>query len=93
MCIRVETERVMPLIEIPDELRSKCGSNLHWDLYKVDVRLRSGVILYDLSVRDKVAFEPTVDEAPDKYNFQSSDIVNIRPATVPSRIKTLFFGW
>ncbi|EGQ8287407.1 hypothetical protein BBL81_06320 [Vibrio parahaemolyticus] len=83
----------MQLIEIPDELRSKCGSNLHWDLYKVDVRLRSGVVLYNLSVRDKVAFEPTVDESPDKYNFQSSDIVSIRPATIPSRIQTLFFGW
>ncbi|NOI73960.1 hypothetical protein F0246_26615 [Vibrio owensii] len=83
----------MQPIEIPDELRSKCGSNLHWDLYKVDVRLRSGVILYNLSVRDEVALEPTADESSEKYNFQSSDIVSIRPATIPSRIQTLFSGW
>jgi len=93
LCVWSETELKMQPIEVPDELKSKCGSNLHWGLYKVDVKVRSGAILYNLSVRDKAVFEPTVGEPLERYNFRSLDVVSIRPATLLSRIKTIFYGW
>jgi len=83
----------MQPIHIPEHLKSKCGSNLHWDLYKVDVKLISGEIRYGLSVRERAVFEPTSGEDPKQYNFQDSDIAGIRPATVISRIRTCLRGW
>jgi hypothetical protein len=38
-------------------------------------------------------FEPTVGEPLEQYNFRSLDVVSIRPATLLSRIKTIFYGW
>jgi len=80
-------------INIPSHLQGKCGRNLHWDYYKVDVKLKSGEIINNLSVHSAKAFVPFSGESNSKYNFQSADIDNVRPATLTSRLKTFVFGW
>ncbi|WP_146144053.1 MULTISPECIES: hypothetical protein [unclassified Photobacterium] len=80
-------------IIIPNHLQGNCGRNLHWDYYKVDVKLKSGEIVNDLSVHATKVIVPVAGESKSKYNFQSEDIDNIRPATLISRLKTSVFGW
>ena len=80
-------------ISIPSHLLKRCGRNLHWDFYRVDVRLKSGKVIRGLSVHSAKAFVPASGEDGGKYDFESSDIENIRPATFVSRLKTLLCGW
>jgi len=80
-------------INIPKHLQEKCGENLHWDLYRVDAKLKCGKIIRNLSVHSAKAFVPTSGESHCKYNFQSEDIESIRPATLAVRLKTFLFGW
>ena len=80
-------------IDIPEELRSKCGPNLHWDFYQVDVLLKNGTVIKNLSVRSSSVITPINGEAGDKYNFCSKEISNIRPAKLLARLQSLLFGW
>jgi hypothetical protein len=80
-------------IPIPSHLQHKCGRCLHWDFYQADVKLKSGKIIRNLSVREAVAFVPIQGEDSGKYYFKTADIENVRPATLFSRIKTFFNGW
>lgn len=80
-------------IPIPSNLQHKCGRNLHWDFYQVDVKLKNGKVIRNLSVHSAVAFVPIHCEDGSKYNFLSSDIEDIRPVTLFSRVKTFLYGW
>ncbi len=80
-------------IEIPKHLRRKCGRNLHWDLYRVDVKLKNGKVIHNLSVNSSIAFVPVTGENVEKYSFKSGDVLNVRPASAFSRLKTLLLGW
>jgi len=80
-------------ILIPEHLRHKCGKNLHWDYYEIDVKLRNGTIRNRMSVHSACAIMPTNNEPNDRYDFNSCDIEDIRPSTLIARLRTLFNGW
>ena len=80
-------------IEIPNHLQSKCGRNLHWDFYRVDVKLKGNRVIHNLSVHSAKAFVPVSGESNAKYNFTTREIRNIRPASLVSRVKTYLLGW